>query len=61
MIQGQIETWKILQNRNVLSQEKDWLNQRTPGLILKDLIQEQQNKILKEHTKHFNTSVQKLI
>lgn len=61
MIRGQIETWKILQNRNVLSQEKDWLNQRTPGLILKDLIQEQQNKILKEHTKHFNTSVQKLI
>lgn len=39
MIRGQIETWKILQNRNVLSQEKDWLNQRTPGLILKDLIQ----------------------
>lgn len=61
MVRGQIETWKILQNRNVLSQEKDWLNQRTPGLILKDLIQEQQNKILKEHTKHFNTSVQKLI
>lgn len=61
MIRGQIETWKILQNRNVLNQEKDWLNQRTPGLILKDLIQEQQNKILKEHTKHFNTSVQKLI
>lgn len=61
MVRGQVETWKILQNRNVLSQEKDWLNQRTPGLILKDLIQEQQNKILKEHTKHFNTSVQKLI
>lgn len=36
MILGQIETWKILQNRNVLSQEKDWLNQRTAGFILKD-------------------------
>lgn len=36
MILGQIETWKVLQNKDVLSQEKDWLNQRTAGLILKD-------------------------
>lgn len=61
VILGQNETWKILQNRSVVCQEKDWLNQRTAGVILQDEFQEQQSKILKKPTKHFNTSVQKLI
>lgn len=33
IILGQNETWKILQNRNVC-QGKDWLNQRTAGVML---------------------------
>lgn len=34
VILGQNETWKILQNRNVICQAKDWLNQRPAGVIL---------------------------
>lgn len=34
VILGQNETWKILQSRNVVCQGKDWLNQRTAGVIL---------------------------
>lgn len=61
IILGLNETWKILQNGNVC-QGKDCLNQRTAGVMLQDEFKEQQqSKVLRTLTKHFNTSVQKLI